>query len=155
MEQNDAIIGQGVEPANIQNDQNQSNTTKEEGQSTMESLLSQEGAGFDFPKQGEVRTGVIASIGENEILVSVGTKSEGIINGKELEQIPAEERAAFQVGTEIPVYVIIPEDANGNVVLSLAHASGAIGITPMNCSNRGTQLKVQSLAITREGCWCL
>ena len=121
MEQNDAIMGQGVEPADIQNDRNQSNT-KEEGQATMESLLSQEGLGFDFPKQGEVRTGVIASIGDNEILVSVGTKSEGIISGKELDQIPAEEREAFQVGTEIPVYVIIPEDANGNVVLSFARA---------------------------------
>ncbi len=74
------------------------------------------------PKQGEIRTGVIATLGENEILVSVGTKSEGVISGRELEQIPTEERNAFTVGLEIPVFVLTPEDTNGNVVLSYVRA---------------------------------
>jgi small subunit ribosomal protein S1 len=65
---------------------------------------------------------VIATLGENEILVSVGTKSEGVISGRELEQIPGEERETFTVGKEIPVYVLTPEDANGNVVLSYVRA---------------------------------
>ena len=56
----------------------------------METLLQEEGLNLDFPKQGEIRTGVIASIGDNEILVSVGTKSEGVISGKEKESIPPE-----------------------------------------------------------------
>jgi small subunit ribosomal protein S1 len=88
----------------------------------MESLLEAEGLGLDFPKQGEIRTGVIATLGENEILVSVGTKSEGVISGRELEQIPTEERNAFTVGLEIPVFVLTPEDTNGNVVLSYVRA---------------------------------
>lgn len=88
----------------------------------MERLLGEQGLGLDFPEEGEIRTGVIASLGENEILVSVGTKSEGIISGKELDQIPAEERKAFTVGTEISVYVLQPEDVNGNVVLSFTRA---------------------------------
>jgi small subunit ribosomal protein S1 len=45
-----------------------------------------------------------------------------VISGRELEQIPAEDRAAFEVGQEIPVYVIAPEDPNGNVVLSYIRA---------------------------------
>ena len=87
----------------------------------MQSLL-EEGLSLDFPNQGEIRPGIIATIRDNEILVSIGTKSEGVISGRELEQIPAEERAAFVVGQEIPVFVIAPEDPNGNVVLSYVRA---------------------------------
>jgi small subunit ribosomal protein S1 len=88
----------------------------------MESLLSEEGLGLDFPSQGEIRKGIIATIRENEILVSIGTKSEGILSGREYEQIPEEERAAFEVGQELPVYVVAPEDQNGNVILSYSRA---------------------------------
>ena len=90
-------------------------------QDFMESLL-QESLSLEFPTQGEIRRGFVAIIRENEILVSIGTKSEGVISGRELEQIPAEERASFVVGQEIPVYVIVPEDQNGNVVLSYVRA---------------------------------
>ena len=89
---------------------------------SMEKLLQEEGLNLDFPKQGEIRTGVIASIMDNEILVSVGTKSEGVISGKEKEQIPAETLASFQVGQEIPVFVLNPEDPSGNLILSYMRA---------------------------------
>ena len=89
---------------------------------SMEKLLQEEGLNLDFPKQGEIRTGVIASIGENEILVSVGTKSEGVISGKEKEQIPVETLASFHIGQEIPVYVLNPEDPSGNLILSYMRA---------------------------------
>ncbi|MGB8251822.1 MAG: S1 RNA-binding domain-containing protein, partial [Anaerolineaceae bacterium] len=84
----------------------------------MESLLNQEGLGIDFPAPGEIRTGVIASITPGQILVSIGTKSEGVITGKELEAIPADEMAKLDIGQEILVYVINPEDQGGNLVLS-------------------------------------
>jgi small subunit ribosomal protein S1 len=123
MEQNEALNGQGVEPES--NPAVEVKTVEEspaQELSSMETLLEEQGLGLDFPRQGEVRTGFIATLGENEILVSVGTKSEGVITGRELEQIPAEERASFEVGKEIPVYVVTPEDANGNVVLSYVRA---------------------------------
>jgi len=88
---------------------------------SMQSLLD-EGLSLDLPNQGEIRTGTIATIRENEILVSIGTKSEGVISGRELEQIPDEEREEFRVGQEIPVFVLAPEDPNGNVVLSYVRA---------------------------------
>jgi len=128
MDQNDVLNGQGEAPEikPVAGDQTDETKGPPEGASpeaaSMESLLEAEGLGLDFPKQGEIRTGVIATLGENEILVSVGTKSEGVISGRELEQIPAEERNAFTVGLEIPVYVLTPEDTNGNVVLSYVRA---------------------------------
>ena len=90
---------------------------------SMETLLDEQGGlGLDFPAQGEIREGVIATIRENEILVSIGTKSEGVISGREYEQIPGEEKAAFYLGQKIPVFVLNLEDSNGNVVLSYMRA---------------------------------
>lgn len=122
MEIDNALIGQGPEPDKDKATETPSAETTSQEAPSMETLLEEQGLGLDFPSQGEIRTGVIATIRENEVLVSIGTKSEGIISGRELEQIPSEERASFEVGLEIPVFVIAPEDANGNVVLSYLRA---------------------------------
>ncbi|RCK71680.1 MAG: SSU ribosomal protein S1p [Anaerolineae bacterium] len=124
MEINDPTHGLGVEPSDPNKvETSNPNELNHAEQNSMESLLGREGLTLDFPKAGEIRQGVIAAIKENEILVSIGTKSEGIISGRELENIPAEERAAFQPGVEIPVYILNPEDDNGNVVLSYTRAA--------------------------------
>ncbi|MBI4928327.1 MAG: S1 RNA-binding domain-containing protein [Anaerolineae bacterium] len=114
MDQNDAQLEQGMAAESPENNA--------ENHNSMASLLEKEGLGMDFPQSGEIRTGVIASIGPSQILVSVGTKSEGVISGRELEAIPAEELAALKVNQEIPVYIINPEDQNGNLVLSYTRA---------------------------------
>ncbi|HSV86231.1 MAG TPA: S1 RNA-binding domain-containing protein, partial [Levilinea sp.] len=111
MEKNDAQLEQGVMPEN-DNSENHN----------MASLLEKEGLGIDFPQQGEIRSGVIASIGPGQILVSVGTKSEGIITGREYEMIPSDELSSLGVGQKIPVFVVNPEDSNGNLVLSYVRA---------------------------------
>ena len=36
----------------------------------------------------EIKTGTIASISPGQIMVGIGSKSEGIINGQEFELIP-------------------------------------------------------------------
>ncbi|MBI3162169.1 MAG: S1 RNA-binding domain-containing protein [Chloroflexi bacterium] len=113
MDEQKAQNGQG--DANPQGDQHQQNQT-------MESLLETESLSVELPQVGEIRKGVIASIGTNQILISVGAKSEGIVSGRELEQLNAEERSALSVGQEVNVYVLNPEDSNGNVVLSFKRA---------------------------------
>lgn len=119
MDQNDAQLEQGATPENHQVD----------NQNDMASLLEQEGPGIDFPKAGEIRNGMIASIIPGQILVSVGTKSEGMITGKEFEQIPPEELSELKVGQEIPVFVVNPEDQNGNLVLSYVRAREEVSWT--------------------------
>ena len=64
----------------------------------MESLLEEQGLAWISPLQGEIRTGIIATLGENEILVSIGTKSEGVISGRELEAIPPKSAQRFMLG---------------------------------------------------------
>ena len=115
IDQNNALNGQGAADANPQGDQNNYNQT-------MESLLQTESLGVDLPQAGEIRKGVIASIGTSQILVSIGAKSEGVISGRELEQLTEEERAALQVGQELSVYVVNPENSEGNIVLSFKRA---------------------------------
>ena len=116
MDQNNDLLGQGAVPeSNSPTEHNNNNIN-------METLLNQEGLALDFPQPGEIRTGVIASISQSQVLVSVGAKSEGVITGRELETIPTDERAALQVGQEVLVYVLNAEDDNGNVVLSYTRA---------------------------------
>jgi small subunit ribosomal protein S1 len=87
----------------------------------MQSLLDAE-SGLNMPKRGEIRDGVIARITNNEILVDVGAKSEGVITGRELESIDDATRKSFAAGQTISVYVLDPEDRNGNIVLSYTRA---------------------------------
>jgi len=117
MESNEAQAGQGAVSGPDQVEHNDNNNI-----GSMDSLLKEEALTIDLPQQGEIRTGVIASIGPTQILVSIGAKSEGVIAGRELDQIDPEERASLQVGQEIPVYILNPEDASGNVVLSYVRA---------------------------------
>ena len=88
----------------------------------MESLLNEQELNVDLPQPGEIRTGMIASISPSQILVSIGAKSEGVVSGRELDALTPEEREALKVGQEVHVFVLNPEDENGNVVLSLKRA---------------------------------
>ncbi len=47
------------------------------------------------PQVGEIREGTIVSIRDDEILVSIGAKSEGIIKDRELTSIPPDERSTL------------------------------------------------------------
>jgi small subunit ribosomal protein S1 len=95
---------------------------KPESRSSMEDLLEGEGIGLDFPHQGEIRKGTVARITESEVLISIGTKSEGVIPSREVEQLDPEFREELSIGKEITVYVVNPEDQNGNVLLSYQRA---------------------------------
>lgn len=78
--------------------------------------------GLSLPTRGEIREGVVARITPSEILVDVGAKSEGVITGRELDSLEESTRKALATGQTILVYVMDPEDRNGNIVLSLTRA---------------------------------
>ncbi len=113
MEENRSLVGQ-EEAQTEQVDYSQLDS--------MEDLLEQENVDIEFPRQGEVRKGIIVGVNGDEILISIGTKSEGVLVSREWDRIPEEERATFVEGAEIPVFVVKPEDQNGNVVLSYLRA---------------------------------
>ncbi len=89
---------------------------------SMEALLAQSDVSLNIPRVGETRTGMIASVADDEVLVSIGTKSEGLIPSRELSQLDEEERAKLVVGEEITVFIVSPEGRSGTMILSLQRA---------------------------------
>ena len=89
---------------------------------SMEALLAQSDISLNIPRVGETRTGMIASVSDDEVLVSIGTKSEGLIPSRELSQLEEEERAKLVVGEEITVFIVSPEGRSGTMILSLQRA---------------------------------
>ena len=118
-DENQALPTQGSD-RNPQGEQNHANNQ------TMESLLNEQELNVDLPQAGEIRKGTIASISPSQILISIGAKSEGVVSGRELDQLTPAEIEALSVGQEVHAFVINPEDANGNVVLSLKRAQDQI-----------------------------
>lgn len=78
---------------------------------------------FNLPKAGEIRKGHIVSNRNNEIIVDIGSKSEGIISSREIDSLDNAIREKLEIGTEIPVFVVEPEDSKGNTILSYVKAA--------------------------------
>jgi small subunit ribosomal protein S1 len=77
---------------------------------------------YDYarPQRGELREGVIMQIEDNGVLVSIGTKREGIIPSNDLRAMGGDEFVAtLQTGSTIQVYVQEPENKDGDLILSL------------------------------------
>lgn len=73
-------------------------------------------------RRGDVLAGTVVQITSHQIVIDVGSKSEGIIAGKELERLPRDVLSELKVGDEVTTFVISPEDGDGNIVLSLSRA---------------------------------
>jgi len=74
-------------------------------------------------KRGDVVDGVIVRIDQDEILVDIGLKSEGVLSTKE---IPTSGEWSFEnlhLNDKVLVYVIQPETSEGHALLSLKRAN--------------------------------
>lgn len=100
-----------------------SNNTEETGDfNEMEALL-RESANPISIKRGDVVEGVIVRIDQDEILVDIGLKSEGVLSTKEL---PASGYGSFNelhLNDKVLVYVMQPETPDGHALLSLKRAN--------------------------------
>jgi small subunit ribosomal protein S1 len=94
---------------------------KETSAMTMEDFLRDDEEAFGTPKHGDIVDGVVVRVDADEVLVDIGAKAEGVISGRELgfRGDPAEE---LSPGDTIKVYVLQPENEEGNVVLSRRRA---------------------------------
>jgi small subunit ribosomal protein S1 len=87
----------------------------------MYQLLEQEG-GRIVPERGETIEGIIMGISPSEVIVDIACKSEGIVTSRDLERLDPDFRKTLKVGDQVLVYVLRPEDAEGNIILSLSRA---------------------------------
>lgn len=73
---------------------------------------------------GEIVTGHVVYIDKRFILLDVGSKSEGLIPSDEVKFLPSKN---IELGQELSAIVVYPEDARGNLILSLKKAKSARG----------------------------
>src|SRR2546430_15672782 len=94
---------------------------KETSDMTMEDFLLSDEEAFGTPKQGDIVDGVVVRVDADEVLVDIGAKAEGVISGKELG-FRGDPDLELSPGDVIKVYVLQPENEEGNVVLSRRRA---------------------------------
>jgi len=110
MEQNTAVISEtGMGEAPI-------------GRNLMEQLLAEPDTDVRTLKYGDVLEGIVMQLDRDEVLVDIGSKSEGIIPNKELSSLADAERKALSSGDTVLVFVVQPENADGHAVLSIDRA---------------------------------
>lgn len=71
---------------------------------------------------GDTVDGVIMRVDRDEILVDIGSKSEGVVQAREMQSLTSEDRAALKPGDELLVFVVQSEDREGRAVLSIDKA---------------------------------
>ncbi len=74
-------------------------------------------------KEGDIIQGMVVAVEQDQVLVDVGAKSEGVIPAKELTREPvASAKDIVTVGDRINCYVVKVEDDQGSIVLSKRRA---------------------------------
>jgi small subunit ribosomal protein S1 len=90
--------------------------------SEMARLLDEQEAQFRSLKRGDVVEGQIVRIDQDEILVDIGLKSEGVLSTRELPSAGYGSLSELHVGDDVLVYVMQPETPEGHAVVSIKRA---------------------------------
>ncbi len=88
----------------------------------MEALLAESNTPINI-KRGDVVDGVIVRIDQDEILVDIGLKSEGVLSTKELPAAGDWSFDNLHLNDKVLVYIIQPETPDGHALLSLKRAN--------------------------------
>jgi small subunit ribosomal protein S1 len=92
------------------------------GMELMDQLLQSPSANYRELKYGDVIEGHIMQVDRDEVLVDIGSKSEGVIPSKELSTLTDEERDLLAIGDQVLVFVVQAENQDGHAVLSIDKA---------------------------------
>ena len=74
--------------------------------------------------RGEIVNGIVVDVRDGLVIVDIGYKSEGIVAGRELKSDTLD-WTKLKPGDEILVYVVKPEDEEGQLVLSIRRTQQA------------------------------
>lgn len=90
--------------------------------SLMEQFLNDPSHDYRVLNYGDVLEGQIMHVDRDELLIDIGSKSEGVIPSREFSSLTDEERAQLSVGDKVLVFVVQPENQEGQAVLSIDRA---------------------------------
>ena len=106
----------------VQSEQSeQAEQSKQEARDELSAYLANE---YDYqaPVRGDIRTGTVVEETDYGLLVDIGFKREGIVPVEDLERLDKETRDQINVGSEVSVFVLRPENREGQPVLSIHQA---------------------------------
>lgn len=89
---------------------------------SMQELLAAEEASVKEIRRGSVVEGTVVRVDQEEVLVDIGLKSEGVIPNRELGSIEEDYGHPPRVGDKVLVYVVAPETPDGHALLSYRRA---------------------------------
>jgi small subunit ribosomal protein S1 len=78
-------------------------------------------------RRGQIVQGMMMRIDQEGILVSIGHKSEGLVPPREMRSLRAEDISSLRVGDEILTRVLVTENEEGSLILSLDQAREEMG----------------------------
>lgn len=105
------------------------------------------------PRRGQTVKGKVIHVSDNEIIVNVGYKSDGIIPKGEISNDPTvNPRDIAQEGDDIEVYVIKTDDGEGNLLLSKKRVDSEKGWDILEeASNDGRIVPVKVVEVVKGG----
>jgi small subunit ribosomal protein S1 len=74
---------------------------------------------YKHPRRGDIRQAVVLSIEPDRMIVDIRAKRDGIVPEGDLKRLGERELSAIEIGDEIAVCVLTPQDSDGNVVVSV------------------------------------
>lgn len=92
---------------------------KDGGESFLELLEASWDISADPPQRGAIRPATILQITDDEIIVDMGAKRDGIVTAQDIERLDETFRDSLKVGDKVYVYVINPQDQDGNLIVSI------------------------------------
>lgn len=89
----------------------------------MEELLASQNKKLKSLFRGQQVEGEVVSISDKEIILDLGSKSEGVLQKRELDskEINKFDADALRIGDKLKVFVTFPENENGQAVVSTTH----------------------------------
>lgn len=103
-------------------------------------------------ERGRVVRGTVVRVSPTSIVVDIGAKCEGVIEGRELEHLDPSVVASLKPGDEISVCIVNADGPCGEIVLSLARAQLAKDWKQVKAmQERGETLTVTTTSANRGG----
>jgi small subunit ribosomal protein S1 len=100
------------------------NKKQNEAYSQIDNFLEDSGNQIKTFSKGDIVEGTVVDVRDGLLIVDIGFKSEGIVAGKELKSELVDWRD-LEVGDKVMVYVVKPEDDEGQLVLSIRRTQQA------------------------------
>jgi small subunit ribosomal protein S1 len=107
---------------------------------------------YTRPRRGQIRQAVVLSVDENDVIVDLGCKRDGIVPRKDLEMLDDTYRAGLQVGDHVPVRVLTPSSRQGELVVSLKQ--GLVQqdwLRAQECMENGEVCEAEVTGVNRGG----